>query len=388
MNINQDQAPAKYLKSKQGLKAATNKPSLKVLVMLLGLLIFIGGAISVFLISQKQTTAPVAPTAPQSQPAAYIQKTQTCTLEFDVTKPSKLACGDQSCANDDDCAGALICVAAKDGKKYCAREAYKTACIDSPTKKNCCTPPEQELIACGEKGCASSDDCEEGLVCLATGDDGEKYCAKEIYQTACTANPTVKTCCEAPEKEPLACGESDCAKTEDCKEGFVCITTSAVDDNNNPVKYCADEKYLDACVANPNEKNCCQAPPTTTPTDEPTVTPTDEPTVTPTDEPTVTPTDEPTVTPTATVTTVITTVGCNDDCSANADCANISHICYNGQCRLDVNPTDSQCKLPSGETTIVRPVKVPTQSGPAEWVNYIKAGLGALGVGALLLLLL
>jgi hypothetical protein len=44
--------------------------------------------------------------------------------------------------------------------------------------------------------------------------------------------------------------------------------------------------------------------------------------------------------------------------------------------------------LPNGETTIVRPVHVPTQSGPADWINYVKAGLGALGVGALLLLLL
>jgi hypothetical protein len=88
------------------------------------------------------------------------------------------------------------------------------------------------------------------------------------------------------------------------------------------------------------------------------------------------------------VTTVITTVGCNDVCDANADCANISHVCYEGRCRLDVNPTDAQCRLPSGETTIVRPVHVPTESGPADWLNYVKAGLGVLGVGALLLLLL
>lgn len=290
MNIDHTQTPATYLKSKQGqnLDLNKNKNSFKTILMMLGLLIFIGGAISVFLISQKQNTTPVAPTAPQSQPAAYIEKTQTCTLEFEVTEP------------------------------------------DIPEK-----------LACGEKNCVSNDDCESG---------------------------------------------------------YVCISTSETDDDGNLIKYCADENYLDECVDNPNIENCCEAPVTatptvtTTPTDSPTITPTD--TVTPTTTPTVTPTNTitptttSTVTPTSSVTTVITTVGCNESCNANADCSNISHICYNGQCRLDVNPTDAQCKLPSGETTLVRPIEVPTQSGPANWMNYVKAGLGTLGIGALLLLLL
>jgi hypothetical protein len=33
-------------------------------------------------------------------------------------------------------------------------------------------------------------------------------------------------------------------------------------------------------------------------------------------------------------------------------------------------------------------VVVPTESGPADWLNYLKAGLGVLGIGGLLLLLL
>ena len=274
MNINHTQSPATYLKSKQGqgFDLNKNKNSLKTITMIFGLLIFIGGAISVFLISQKQNTTPVAPTAPQSQPAAYIEKTQTCTLEFEVTEP------------------------------------------------------------------------------------------------------------DAPEK--LACGDKDCVSSDDCESGYICVSTSETDTNGNIVKYCANEDYLDECVDDPNEENCCEAPVTVTPTT--TVTPT----VTPTDTITPTTTVTSTVTPTSSVTTVITTVGCNESCNANADCSNISHICYSGQCRLDVNPTDAQCKLPSGETTIVRPIEVPTQSGPANWMNYVKAGLGTLGIGALLLLLL
>lgn len=140
-------------------------------------------------------------------------------------------------------------------------------------------------------------------------------------------------------------------------------------------------------------------PPPTTPTptvtDEPTPTPTatSTPTPTPTDtpEPTADPTKEPTSvpsTPTPIITQVITTVSCNEGCNENADCTNISHICYEGFCRLDVNPTDVNCRLADGGNVIERAVTVPTESGFADWFNFIKVGFGILGLGALLLLLL
>ena len=143
------------------------------------------------------------------------------------------------------------------------------------------------------------------------------------------------------------------------------------------------------------------APPTTVPpTITPTVTPTTVPptitgTLTPTPtntpEPTAEPTKDPTSvpsTPTPVITQVITTVGCNESCNENADCANISHICYEGFCRLDVNPTDVNCRLADGGNVIERAVTVPTESGFADWFNFIKVGFGILGLGALLLLLL
>lgn len=385
MNVDQNQAPAKYLKSKQdGGSSYGKKNNLKIIAMILGLLIFIGGGISVFLISQKQDTAPIAPNVPQSKPAAYIEKTQTCTLEFDVTEPDKIACGATGCVADADCATGNVCVGPEDGAKYCAKEAYETACLaatDANRVTACCTPPETEKLACGDKDCKTTSDCSEGFVCISTSKedangDAIKYCAKEDYLDACVANPSLDSCCKAPEVTTLSCGESGCATTSDCKSGFVCISTSKTDAAGKIVKYCADEDYLDACVASPSTNSCCSPAATITTT------------VTATATATLTTTVNPTNTVTPSVTNVITTVGCNDSCKANADCSNISHICYQGSCRLDVNPTDAQCKLPSGETTIVRPIKVPTQSGPADWMNYVKAGLGTLGVGALLLLLL
>lgn len=144
-------------------------------------------------------------------------------------------------------------------------------------------------------------------------------------------------------------------------------------------------------------------PPGVTPTVTPTPTPTDVP-PTPTEGPTPenTPTNPPgvTVNPTTpgttTTYTIVTTVRCNDVCSRNSDCSNTSHICYNGRCRLDANPDDATCHLPSGATTMVvnelpRQPDAPRElikSGPADWGNYLKIGLGALGAGSLLLLFL
>ncbi len=130
-------------------------------------------------------------------------------------------------------------------------------------------------------------------------------------------------------------------------------------------------------------------PPTDVPpTDVPsTNTPTATNTPVSTTKPTTIPTSVPN-SPTPIITQVITTVGCNESCNENADCTNISHICYESVCRLDVNPTDVNCRLADGGNVIERAVTVPTESGFAEWFNFLKVGFGILGLGALLLLLL
>ena len=182
-----------------------------------------------------------------------------------------------------------------------------------------------------------------------------------------TATPTpTSTPTPTPTPEPGACGDTPCTGDADCDGQLVCVEA---DDGNS---YCSMADYQDACIADPSVTTCCTAP-----TDSPTQTPTDEPTTEPqsTDEPG--PTNPPYSTPLPTepgqqqTYIVDTEAACNESCSVNADCTNISHICYNGRCRLDVNPENEYCQLPSGETQVTR-----------------QAGIGVIGAGLLMLLLL
>lgn len=141
--------------------------------------------------------------------------------------------------------------------------------------------------------------------------------------------------------------------------------------------------------------------PTATPTGIPTPTGTLSPTPTGTLSPTPTgvvltntpvpPTNTPppgsTSTPVPQTTTVVynytpapTSPGCNSYCTDNATCTSVNSnwICYENKCRLDVNPTSPYCDYP----------QVLPQTGPTEWLNFLKVGLGMLGSAALLLLLL
>ena len=107
-------------------------------------------------------------------------------------------------------------------------------------------------------------------------------------------------------------------------------------------------------------------------------------------------------------------LGCNDVCSSNADCANPDYICYqtpdgSNHCRLDNYPNSDNCTQPKqsvitptpaqttqaiaqantvtaqGQPTL--PASLPV-TGPADWANWLKAGLATMGIGAALLLLL
>ncbi len=115
----------------------------------------------------------------------------------------------------------------------------------------------------------------------------------------------------------------------------------------------------------------------------------------PTPSPTPTPTPTPGVSPTPTPTSVA--IGCNDSCVTNNDCSNSNHICYQDKCRLESNPDNASCNTPTTTTTVAETPEQPGQpalpeelpkTGPEDWGNWLKAGLAALGVGAVLLLLL
>lgn len=99
-------------------------------------------------------------------------------------------------------------------------------------------------------------------------------------------------------------------------------------------------------------------------------------------------------------------VGCNQACNTNADCSNPDHVCstQNGSklCRLSINQSSSSCSSPTSTTT-TSPSPTPTastgsgnqptlpselpQTGP-DMSTWLKAGLGALGLGIMFLLIL
>lgn len=84
-------------------------------------------------------------------------------------------------------------------------------------------------------------------------------------------------------------------------------------------------------------------------------------------------------------------VGCNYSCVENVDCADANHICYNGQCRHVDYPQSPNCYPPvevvAQPNQPVLPPELP-RTGSDDSGNLLKAALGILGVGALLLLLL
>jgi hypothetical protein len=401
MRVNTDKTLATYTKSKPGAGFIGRKkqlPSWKVLATLMGVLFFVVGSISVVLITRQQDTTPVAPTAPTSEPAAFIEKLKSCTVAFDILEEEppiteSLSCGQGICLLDSDCEDSFVCALTdRNINDRCEELGGEISsgggsCLglnDNEANRAFCAQITSIVV-----------DAENNLInCMFSGgintSNNFGYCSDSRYTTACVPQPSYSNCCTAPnEVELLVCGEQGCSVDDDCENSLVCV------DGEGGSGYCAEAAYQNACSNNPSQASCCTPPtvttqPPTVTTQPPTVT-TQPPTVT-TQPPTVTtqpPTTTTTVTqPPAQITTVVTTVNCNDTCVANADCRNISHICYEGRCRLDVNPTDAQCRLPSGETTITRPVVVPTESGPTDWLNYLKAGLGVLGIGALLMLLL
>jgi len=312
----------------------------KIIIAALGLLAFVGLATLAVLISSRQRTAkgPAAPNAPESKPAANIEKPATCTLTLDIP----VTCNS-------------ICVLSSD----CSAINPNWDCLSDSAPSITPNPTTLAMTCGGFVGIL----CPDGYSCDAppATPDAAGHCVlndgpKATGPKHCRliANPTSQTCTLVPSITPSV-----------TPTGFI-------------------------------------ASPTPTPTGvlpSPTPTPTGalpSPTPTPTGV-ILTPTPTPTgVLPTPTPITIVTTVNCNDNCSNNTDCANVTHICFNGKCRLDANPESSRCIMPSGQTTVVvnviptrpaAPVKL-VEAGPADWANYLKVGFGALGIGALLLLFL
>lgn len=73
----------------------------------------------------------------------------------------------------------------------------------TPTPTPTATPsPTPQPHACGYTPCTSNTDCNSGLICVTSNNNGPKYCSLPQYQQACEQNPSVATCCNAPTNSP------------------------------------------------------------------------------------------------------------------------------------------------------------------------------------------
>lgn len=118
------------------------------------------------------------------------------------------------------------------------------------------------------------------------------------------------------------------------------------DANGNLIANC--NGGLDYYWTKDNAGACPGVTPTKTPAPTPTKTPTPKPTATPTTKPTATPTKTPTPTPTPSGRLV-----CNSDCTSNTQCD--TNYCYQGKCRNQNNPSNTQCIVPTNTPTPTSP---------------------------------
>lgn len=128
----------------------------------------------------------------------------------------------------------------------------------TPTPSPSATPsPTAPPHACGYSPCNdTTNPCAAGLSCIKASDN-KYYCSQPSYVTACTANPSVASCCSAPTATPVpqACGYTQCDSDHPCQNGLECVTAK------NDKSYCAKPEYKEACRNNNGDYNsCCNAP--------------------------------------------------------------------------------------------------------------------------------
>jgi len=92
------------------------------------------------------------------------------------------------------------------------------------------------------------------------------------------------------------------------------------------------------------------------------------------------------------------TIACNGICTTNSDCSDTDHICVttadgSNRCRLAAYTSSESCIIENSEGTTTAttqpdlPGELP-ETGPEDWLNWLKAGLVTMGIGTALFLLL
>lgn len=260
------------------------------------------------------------------------QTTQdVCEMPLIIESPV-ISCN-STCDENADCSGI------SGGNHICYDAGGSTGKVcrlaENPTNNSC--EPEEDEPVCNDR-CTANSDCSENHICYDAGGSTGKVCRLGTYPT--------QTSCQPPQDDEPVCNDR-CEQNSDCDENHICYNAGG-----STGKVCR-------LPSNPSNTSCR-----------------------PSGSPTPTPSPTPSPTP---------AIGCNDKCATNADCEGINHICVStadgNKCRLESYPNSTTCTAPMASTQPELPTELP-QTGPADWVNWLKAGLVTLGVGAALFLLL
>ncbi|MDQ3008363.1 MAG: hypothetical protein M3Q81_02085 [bacterium] len=301
----------------------------RTLLTVIGLVaFFVIAMIAVIIALRQRMGGSFAPNAPESQPSADVAKPANCTVSFTV---------------------AGVEVSPSPSPSPSASPQVSPSPSPSPSPSASPSPsPSAGTFACNST-CTTDAQCQTANGDYTCSAEAGNRCRLDTNRNSATCTPVVAT---------YSCN-SACTTNEQCATA-----------NSNYL--CSDGRCrLDSA---PAQANC--VPPT-----------------------------QPTPTP---------TVGCNQTCATNGDCTNPAHICAttsdgSNKCRLAEYVNSTTCTPPQvnvgtqasrpplamnpvnpvepDQTQPVLPDELP-QSGPEDWSNWLKAGIAALGVGAVLLLLL
>ncbi len=87
------------------------------------------------------TPTPTSPPVPTATPVPPQPSTAIPTAT--PIPPAPQTCGYSPCSETQQCSNGLVCIAANNGQHYCSKPEYQTACAMTPGYSACCTAPLQ-----------------------------------------------------------------------------------------------------------------------------------------------------------------------------------------------------------------------------------------------------
>lgn len=249
---------------------------------------------------------------------------KTTTQSTPKPSPSPgLAICNEACTADSDCA---------DAGHSCVGDVCRLT--ENPESETC------SAVGCNEPCSVGADCTEANHTCLEFEGDGNPdggVCRLIDY-------PNSETCTETTTPEPSP------TPTVGCNDA--CVTDADCSDTDHS---CNPDTQSCRLTENPGDENCAPA---------------------------ISPSPTPTPAP-----------GCNEECYYSSECSNTSAVCYDNLCRLSTNPVDTACQPKATTQTTGEYYEQPDlpnalpSSGSEDILNWLKVGLGALGIGLVFLFL-